>query len=62
MILQKTQIDQPFIFWLIREFLSTDQESNENVQPMSNREFYVWMGLLAAAVIIYGAIFRFFVG
>lgn len=60
MILQKNEMQQPFVFWLIREFLVANPETDEHVQPIGNREFYIWVGLISAAVIIYGTIFRFF--
>ncbi len=60
MILQKNQIEQPFMFWLIRELLATDQVVEEELKPINNREFYTWVGLLSAALLIYGAVFRFF--
>ncbi len=60
MILQKNQIEQPFMFWLVRELFSTDRTVEEELKPISNREFYTWMGLLSAALLIYGAVFRLF--
>lgn len=60
MILQKDQIEQPFPFWLIRELFATEQGIEEEVEPISNREFYTWMSILFAALLIYGAVFRFF--
>ena len=60
MILQKNQIEQPFMFWLIRELFATEQGIEEELKPINNREFYTWMCLLFAALLIYGAVFRFF--
>ena len=60
MILQKNQIEEPFTFWLIRELFATEQGIEEELKPISNREFYTWMGMLSAALLIYGAVFRFF--
>jgi hypothetical protein len=60
MILQKNQLDQPFMFWLIRELFAAEQAIQEELTPISSREFYTWMGLLFAALLIYGAVFRFF--
>lgn len=60
MILQKNQIEQPFMFWLIRELFATEHAIDEEVKPISNREFYSWMGVLFAALLVYGAIFQFF--
>ncbi len=60
MILQKSQREEPFMFWLIRELLATDQGIEEELKPISNREFNAWMGLIAAALLVYGCVFRFF--
>jgi hypothetical protein len=60
MILRKNQIEQPFMFWLIRELFATEQGIEEELKPISNREFYTWMGLLFTALLIYGTVFRFF--
>jgi len=60
MILQKDQIEQPFMFSLFRELFATEQGIEEELEPISNREFYTWMGLLSAALLIYAAVFRFF--
>ncbi|MGA9407680.1 MAG: hypothetical protein WBW71_11155 [Bacteroidota bacterium] len=60
MILQKNQIEQPFMFRLVRELFSTDRTVEEELKPIGNREFYTWMGLLSAALLIYGAVFRLF--
>lgn len=59
MILQKMNINQPFLFWLIDEFSEGDQICEEELRPVSNREFYLWMGMLSAALLVYGVIFRF---
>jgi hypothetical protein len=60
MILQKNQLEEPFMFWLIRELFATDHGVEEELKPIGNREFYVWMVLLSAALLIYGAVFRLF--
>jgi hypothetical protein len=63
MILQKNQIEQPFMFWLIRELFATEQgieEIEEEMKPIGNREFYTWMSVLFAALLVYGTIFKFF--
>ena len=60
MILRKNQIEQPFMFRLIRELFATEQGIEEELKPISNREFYTWMGLLFTALLIYGTVFRFF--
>ena len=60
MILQKNRIEQPFMFWLIRELFATEQGIEEEMKPISDREFYTWMSVLFAALLVYGAIFQFF--
>ena len=60
MILQRNQLKQPFVFWLLQEFFAGIQETEEEITPISDREFFVWMGLLSTALVLYGAVFRFF--
>ena len=60
MILEKSQIEQPFAFWLIREMFVTEEVIEEELKPISNREFYIWMAVLSAALLVYGAVFRVF--
>jgi hypothetical protein len=60
MILQRNQLKQPFMFWLVQEFFAGMQETQEESRPISDREFYIWIVLLFGAVIMYGSIFRFF--
>ena len=59
MNLQNRNVQQPFLFWLIDEFTSGDQMIEEDVRPISNREFSLWMGILSAALLVYGIVFRF---
>jgi len=59
MILQKNQ-EEPFMFWLVREMFATAEGVEEELKPISDREFYTWMGVLSVALLIYGAVFRFF--
>ncbi len=48
------------MFWLIRELFATERGSAEEMEPISNREFYTWMSVLFAALLVYGAIFKYF--
>jgi hypothetical protein len=41
--------NEPFIFWLIGQFLPADETPEENIQPIGNLEFY---GMLTAIVIV----------
>jgi hypothetical protein len=58
MNLQKRNIDRPFLFWLIHEFSIGEHVTEEELKPISNPEFYLWMGMLSAALLIYGVVFR----
>lgn len=62
MYLKKNQIEGPFVFWLIQELFSGDESVPEETLPISNREFYTWMGLIAGALLVYATIFRQFAG
>ena len=55
---QNRNIDQPLMFWLINEFAGAD-EAVEETRPIGNREFALWMGILSAALLAYGVVFRF---
>ena len=59
MNLEKRNIQQPFLFWLIDEFTSGDQTLDEEIRPISDREFFHWMGILSVALLIYGVVFHF---
>ena len=61
MILPKNRMNQPFLFWLIGEFFSSEAQIQEAYQPINDREFYAWLGMISVAVLIYAAVFRFFV-
>jgi hypothetical protein len=61
MDLQNREIQQPFLFWLIDEFSRGGQPIEEEARPINNREFFLWMGILSAALLVYGVVFRFIV-
>ena len=48
------------MFSLVREMFATVEGIEEESKPINNREFYLWMGVLSAALLIYGAVFRIF--
>ena len=52
-------MQQPFPFWLLEEFCSGDTFSEDELRPISDREFYAWMGILSAALLVYGFVFHF---
>lgn len=39
----------PFAFWLVKNFLSAEEEQAEESTPISNNEFYLSMVLIAVA-------------
>lgn len=41
--------DNPFGFWLVQNFLPADEEQTPELTPMSDREFYLSMGMVALA-------------
>jgi len=58
MYLKRNQIAEPFVFWLIQELFSGTENDSEELEPISNREFYAWLGLITGALLVYAAIFR----
>jgi len=49
--------DEPFIFWLANEFLP-GEASQEELEPISNREFFISIGLITAFLTAMGIIFQ----
>ncbi len=49
-MIKRHVISEPFAFWLVREFLSGDAESLENLEPIGNKEFYSILAMLLAGV------------
>ena len=45
-------IQERFAFWLVREFLTSEDEQFTNLEPISNKEFYSVLGLLIAGVAV----------
>jgi hypothetical protein len=59
MNLSKRNIRQPFLFWLIDEFTQGENPTEEEVRPITDREFFLWMGILSVALLCYGVVFHF---
>jgi hypothetical protein len=51
MIIRQT-VPEPFAFWLIREFLTSDEDKSEDLQPIDNKEFYSVLAMLIAGVAV----------
>ena len=51
-MIKRQVISEPFAFWLIREFLSDEEEGWEELKPIGNKEFYSILAMLVAAVAV----------
>ncbi len=49
-MIKRQAISEPFAFWLIREFLGGEEESFEELTPVSDKEFYSILAMLVAAI------------
>ncbi|HTX17426.1 MAG TPA: hypothetical protein VMG34_02100 [Bacteroidota bacterium] len=52
-------VQQPFPFWLLEEFSAGESFSEEELRPISDAEFFSWMGILSIALLVYGFVFHF---
>lgn len=48
------------MFWLVREFLPSNEIPEDELQSISNREFYFFMLLIASALLALSIAFRAF--
>jgi hypothetical protein len=51
-MIKRQVLSEPFAFWLIREFLSGEEESFDELKPIGGREFYSVLAMLLAAVAV----------
>ena len=51
------KLEEPFVFWLVRQYLPVVENKEEDVQPI-NREFYSIMGMIVLAVAVLDIIFH----
>lgn len=49
-MIKRQSIQEPFAFWLIREFMASKEDASEDLRPISNREFYSILAMLVAGV------------
>ena len=61
MFFQRNPAEQPFMFWLIQELFSKDENFEEELKPISNVEFYTVTALILGSLLAYAVIFRLFV-
>lgn len=45
-------VPEPFAFWLIREFLTSDEDELEDLRPMDNKEFFSVLAMLIAGIAV----------
>ena len=48
---------EPFAFWLVNQFLEAEDSSEENTQPISNREFYTIFAVIIAVLFLMKFVF-----
>lgn len=49
---------EPFAFWLIKHFLKSEKERNENTRPVSNHELFIVLGMIISALAVLRIIFQ----
>jgi hypothetical protein len=52
------KLHKPFAFWLANTFLPAGSNQEDDVRPISDREFYSVMGMIAAAIVALEIIFH----
>jgi hypothetical protein len=52
------KLEEPFAFWLVRQFLPAVEDQEEDVQPINNREFYSIMGMIVVVLLVLDIIFH----
>ena len=51
-MINRQTVPEPFAFWLIREFLTSDEDASEDLKPIEDKEFYSMLGMLIAGVAV----------
>jgi hypothetical protein len=46
------KINEPFMFWLIHELFGTEEQGEQNLQPLSNKEVIAWMAVITVAFLL----------
>ena len=52
------KLTEPFFFWLVRQLLPAVENQEEDIQPISNREFYSIMSMIIVVLVVLGIIFH----
>jgi hypothetical protein len=53
-----SKLQEPFAFQLVRQFLPAVEDLKEDIQPISNREFYSIMGMIVVVLAVLDMIFH----
>jgi hypothetical protein len=51
-MINRQSVQEPFAFWLIREFLMSKTDESEELRPIDDKEFYSAMALMTAGVLV----------
>ncbi len=51
-MINRQSVQEPFAFWLIREFLASDENGLEDLQPIDDKEFYSVLAMLITGVVV----------
>lgn len=60
MILTMKQ-SEPFAFWLIRKLFDSDKANAGDVQPMSNKEFTLWVAIITVGFLLVSFLVKTFI-
>jgi hypothetical protein len=52
------KLNEPFTFSLVKQFLPAETDQEDDVRPISDREFYGIMGMIVAALAVLEIIFH----
>jgi hypothetical protein len=52
------KLEEPFVFWLIRQYLPAEEDKEEDIQPINKCEFYSIMGMIVLALVVLDIIFH----
>ena len=51
-MIRQQSVPEPFVFQLVREFLVSDDDRIEELEPIGDKEFYSVLAMLIAGVVL----------
>jgi len=51
-MINRQTVPEPFAFWVIREFITSDEAASEDLKPIDSKEFYSVLAMLIAGVAV----------